>query len=377
MTHSRLFRYQKITFEVTSEDRNDLLWLAEFVGPQFSTVRHVEHDCAIILQCAPETFQELKDRGPRTDLEPQEGFAQDTKTELMPVYVSEGETLTVFDGNLGVFYARDRHAKSLTILHDGNNPWQARFAIMRVIRELAMTHMIRLGQPLLHASAFARGKTGFVMSGPKRAGKTSLLTHCLQHGEHKYISNDRAFADIGRSNVYVTGLPTILTLRESALVRYPALEDSIRKGGYQYTLRSAEAKRRILGPSEVDPYGRFNLSPRHYCDLMGVRSQARARLGAYLFPRVEADAKRIEVTQLDPSEVAPKIKAGLFRAEFPTQACDFFAMSDDNKIEGNGELEEAIHQLAKRVPAFQCLIGPDAYHDYDWLDGILKSIDAD
>ena len=373
MTHSKFFRYQAITLRVAVEDRRDLLWLEEFLGPQFRTLRQADPDCSVILKYGPETYQELLDRGPSKDLPPQDGFAQDTKTERFAIYAKAENVWTVFDEALGVFYVRDQAAKCVTIIHNGKDRWRARFSLMRVVRELAMTHMVGLGQPILHAAAFARGQDGFAISGSKKAGKTSLLIHILQRGDLKYVSNDRLFADVGRSGARICGLPTVVTLRESTLTHYPALEQTIREGGYSYMLTLAEARRKMLGPSEVDWAGRFNLTARQFCDLLGVRAQAGARLKALLFPRIDPNAKRIEVSQLNGGGALPKIQAGLFRAGFSTQVHDFFALAEPGKTGGDAKFEKTIQELAAKMPAFECRIGPDAYGDHDWLEEILET----
>ena len=80
----------------------------------------------------------------------------------------------------------------------------ARVALMRVVREYAMLYATQAGWLILHAAAVCVGGDAFVIAGPKRAGKTTLLLHALRNEQGAYVSNDRVALGAEPSGVTAT-----------------------------------------------------------------------------------------------------------------------------------------------------------------------------
>lgn len=153
---------------------------------------------------------------------------------------------------------------------------KARIALMKVVRELAMSVAIAAGRTILHGSAFAFADRGILIAGPKRAGKTTLLIHGLLAGG-ELVSNDRVVVWREPDRPLATEMPTVLRVRPATLDALPELRARLEPGRFDqlHTLAEIESGRALLRPRFGKPR---NLSAAQLCAVTGARARKAATL---------------------------------------------------------------------------------------------------
>src|SRR5262249_44554738 len=123
-----------------------------------------------------------------------DAFVFDTRVVTLPRW--RGAEMRLFDAKWQLFYDIDKPLLTVTITSAPGNR-RVRSALVDVVREVTTNHAQCQGDLLLHASAFAIGRQGVIVGGPKRAGKTTLLVHALSADSVEYVSNDRVLVPPG------------------------------------------------------------------------------------------------------------------------------------------------------------------------------------
>ena len=175
----------------------------------------------------------------------------------------------------------------------------------------AMNRAQRRGGLLLHAAAMAVGDRGIVITGPKGAGKTSLLIHALRARSARYVSNDRVVvpaADgraVGHRRADHRGAPTgharPVPVARRAHGRL-GLRVSPDAGG---SAGRRAARSRLRGKPD-------SLSPAQFCRLLDVRPLACSEIAAIVFPRITGEPGTFALRRLTEAEVVEKIPDMLF-----------------------------------------------------------------
>ena len=236
-----------------------LEWLEEFLGPAFERADGHEADWRVSLVEDRNRYRQAIDRGPADGT--LEAFAYDAKVVGLPRWRTEAGDTGLFDAVRGLYFEVAYASRAVTLLTEPGNV-DGRIALMRIVRELSMNRAQRRGGLLLHAAAMAVGDRGIVITGPKGAGKTSLLIHALRARSARYVSNDRVVVPAAESRPSATGVPTIVALRRGTLDLFPSL--------------AARAAAHRRPDSRPPPRGHARWGP-------GAR-RARARLGLRLPP---------------------------------------------------------------------------------------------
>jgi hypothetical protein len=341
-----------------------LMWLEEFLTPQFPVIRCPDPDRTIRFIVDSREHGQLLARGPLRLRGRVECFTLDTGILSAALWNAQDDSPVAFDEAAHVFYRRPRSAPRVVEAVAEADTGPARVALMRIVREFAMMYAARAGWLLVHGAAAQVGDGAVVIAGPKRAGKTTLLLHSLLHERGAYISNDRVAIRLEGTDAFVQGIPTIVSLRGGSTAWFPALETALAGGQYNYRLLLQEC--RVTAARA--PLGRpatWGLSPRQLCHLLAVDSRASERVSALLFPKIlgEPGATALEELPIDRAQAA--LRSALLRP-FPRDG--MFRIDGVPDADAHERVQALTARLVSGVPSFSCHLGADAYtEDSGWL----------
>lgn len=345
----------------------DLDWLEEFLAPQFVVRRAAQPDQRVRLIVDADQYAKVAALGPQPYGPLIDCFTLDRGIVTAPVWNVPGDGAVAFHEAAGVFYRRLSNVpRDVEVLaaHVGRG---VRVALMRIVREFAMQYAERAGWLIVHAAAVGLGDDAFVIIGPKQAGKTTLLAHMLLQGRGTFIANDRVALCSEGEAVLAAGIPTIVSMRLSSSAWFPALQARLAHAGYHHRFTLAESHA-LLTPCERTPGSNWSLSPRQFCDLVGVESKAAARVTALLFPSIAPTVGSVALEELASGEALARLSDSLFRR------CSSSGMFKVGGGEGDrGGVPTSPAQLLAQVPSFVCRLGPDAYQNgMGWLEWLCQ-----
>lgn len=360
MPETLTLRFEGLLVEVRSDGPDDQDWLAEFLLPAFSRVEagaraRVRRRVDLVVDA-----EGLAALTTRTMDAPADAvaFVLDSGPLRLPAARS-GAGLELLDEALAVGYVR-RPDGSVTILEAGDSPARARsarVALMRIVREWGQEYSLRSGCLVFHAAAVEHQGRAILVSGPKRAGKTSLVAALLTRIPGlRLLANDR----VGVSGVGVDprcwGLPSIVSVRPGTLDYLPELVPRLAVSTTGYARRSGEP-----GPARTLSEGRIGLSPGQWAEVLGVELTAAAKPVAILFPRAEAGRARTAVRRLEPAENAGRVVAALFAAGSIGAASELCALPEVGTHPAIAAHQAAAGEFLQTLAGFEVLLGADAY----------------
>ncbi len=360
MSGAEIFlRHGTCTIGVRCLDGEDASWLRENLRPAFVEERDPPVDVMVECTVAPHLFEECGVLDPKAaspvgseflaSAERLPGVAMDGWVAAFPRL--PGPSGAVLDTDLGFIYRVSAGTGRVSVA--ARRPVTTiRIALLRLIRELAGGRFPERGAMAFHASALAFGETGVLICGPKRAGKTSVLTHLLGSDDCRYIANDRSLlARVSDGSWKLSGIPTVVSVRADLperlglsgakrAARWLARETLARSG--------TEARRDRTGAS-------LSLSPAQYLSLLEREACAEAPLGLVLFPRIDPTCDGIRVERLSEAEV----RRGLEDAGMPPRPTMF--NPELNPVEIADAAERTCAELAGALPGYGLTLGHDAY----------------
>ena len=348
-----------------------LQWLEEFLGPPFErTDCHDEADWRVRLVEDRERYRHALSRGPADGT--LEAFAFDAKVVGLPRWHTEAAETSLFDASRGLLFEVTYPSRAVTLLTEPGNA-DGRIALMRILRELGINRAQRRGGLLLHAAAMAVGDRGIVITGPKGAGKTSLLIHALRARSARYVSNDRVVVTGAAGRPSATGVPTIVALRRGTLDLFPSLAARAAASGYAYRLTQGEAL--AAGSRSADPGGKpDSLSPAQLCRLLDVPSLACSQIAAIVFPRVTGEPGTFALRRLTEAEVVEEIPDMLFGVRGGRYTSSLFVDPADPPPPDLDALTERCRNLASRLPCVECRLGLEAFDAPAAADDLIAAI---
>jgi hypothetical protein len=357
---ARGFRYNGLVCQVSVPDAADLVWLEEFLIPAFEPLRAERGNCTVTLTTDTRRYAETCEAGGPGG-ETVGCFTLDAGLVRLPLWGASPSGLAMRDPLLRVFYVLDLVHRDVEVLSMPANR-AARTALMRVVREFAMTHSWKTGGLVLHAASVAVDEQAVILAGPRNAGKTSLLTYLLGYGAASFIANDRTVVLAAAPWPTVRGMPTIVNLRPSMLGLFPELGALVRRTGYHHSLSVAETldggRARPLPSAEG-----AGLTPGQYCHAVGVGARSHAVARALVFPRVTGEVGGIRLAPLTPDVAASRLAGALVAGGQPEQMSAVFDVAPDRPRPSRAEVERACLALAATVRSFECLLGLDAYRE--------------
>jgi hypothetical protein len=370
--HCRHFRYRDLTVSVSTADPTQLSWLEEFLCPQFAIVCGGSPNCHVAVVMDTRQYIDTFRRGPRPDGRQINSFALDTGLIRLPMWQALDDAQAIFDPDFKLFYMVNPDRSQVRILAP-NGSRSVRTALMRVVREFAMTSSVRAGALIIHGAAFAVGDRGVMIAGPKKAGKTTLLMHVLQHVGAHFVSNDRVVAAWEDGHPTLYGMPTIVTVRQQGAWRLRFLHERLLASSYHERYSLAETGQRIGRVGRPDRHGRWSMSPAQFCDLLQVRPIAQVPAYALVFPRVTGRPGTIELTQLSADEAAVQLAGTLFRAHAPLKTAEMLTSADDTP-RGRASFDDVCRQLVSGVRSFTCALGREAYQSRDSAEALVEQM---
>jgi len=346
-----------------------LEWLEEFLGPAFERADCHEADWRVSLVEDRERYRQALGRGPAGGT--LEAFAFDAKVVGLPRWRTEAAETSLFDAARGLLFEVAYASRAVTLLTEPGNA-DGRIALMRILRELGINRAQRRGGLLLHAAAMAVGDRGIVITGPKGAGKTSLLIHALRARSARYVSNDRVVVPAA-GRPLATGVPTIVALRRGTLDLFPSLAARAAASGYACRLTLGEAL--ATGSRPTDPRGKpDSLSPAQLCRLLDVASLACSEIAAIVFPRITGEAGTFALRRLTEAEVVEEIPDMLFGVRGGRHTSSVFADPADPPPPELGALTERCRDIASRLPCVECRLGLEAFDAPAAADDLIAAI---
>jgi hypothetical protein len=373
MSLSRCFSYNGLTVRVLAGDAAHLAWLEEFLEPSFRPVQDGEARCTVALVTDDRSYDETLRLGPRGDGMRIDCFVLDSGVVSLPLWTSRADERVIFDERFKAFYCLERDRPAVRILSPCGN-LDVRFALMRVVREFAMSASQTLDEFVIHAAAFSVMNEGIIIAGPKRAGKTTFLVHCLQASGARFISNDRVVVSLASTEPVLRGMPTLVSVRDGTLDLLPELQQPLLAARYDY--RVALEERKAQGAPEAwsrrgDP---FDLTPSQFCAVLGVRMSGHAPVRALLFPRISEESDGLRIRHLPARAALERLSTSLFGIRSPQPNSQAFFLSTDGPGGDPAGRERLCSALTARVPCFECELGRWAYREDTAVKNFLRHV---
>jgi Ser/Thr protein kinase RdoA (MazF antagonist) len=315
-------RFLGTRIEVISEDTGLLAWLEEFLAPHFAVGfdPHENREAWSVEMRANEVdYCELEATCTQQERASIGVFLRDEDWEYARDCGERGEERLFFRDTQEIVYGVDARIQRIRVYSRKANP-TSRLAAMKVVRELGMRELWHDGKLMLHAGAFASGRNGCLIVGPKGAGKTTLLTYLLQSEGVSYVTNDRAALVETKSGFLIHGIPTIVSVRSGTTSLFPILREGQKRRRYRHLQTRDEA----LVPDVSSPIPRKmlkkpDLSPAQYTTHLQCITTTEARLAAVIVPNVRTSCDGLEpsgfhITPLDPRSARMEIERALFGA---------------------------------------------------------------
>ncbi len=347
--------YEGITVRARLERAADAQWLEEFLLPWFDLSDDIP-DVAVLVSRDPVYYAQLLACGPagsRVD-----AFMMDTRVIDLPVW-NVPASMALYDKKHGIFYLLRDGCIKLVCNDSGNT---MRMSLMRVLRELAMGAAQLRGGRFLHASGFVADGRAAIISGPRKAGKTSLLSYMLSHSDAAFLCNDRLLLTVQDQAVRLRGMPTIVSIREGTLELFPGMRDSIERNRFTTRSTMAETRQPDAPPCGPPKEGRFGLSPRQYCALTGSEPAQSANAALLLLPRQTGRPGGLELRLLDPAETRRRLAHCLFEHIGPDRLSAAFTHTLNGAQAVQVRDDDALcAALAARLRCYECVLGTDTY----------------
>lgn len=364
-------RYQQLTVEVRASPSH-LEWLTEFVCPHFELISSTSPDRRVALRAHREEYDALWDAGPSKEGLRVGCFAFDNRLLELPEWTALADDRVIFDDKFECFYCIAADGGAVTILQREDH-FHGRIPLMRVVREWAMHGAMRSGCLVLHASAVAIDDQAIVITGPKRAGKTTLLIHALALPETAYLSNDRVIVSFGETDLLAVGMPTILTIRSSTLSFLPQLSDRLRSSRFHHhrTLGESErAAQRILPWND----GRYGLTPAQFCKLVDTSAKRAGHLQALFVPTITERPGGIHLVPISPPKAHKLLTDSMFGFGAWSELPDVFLSPTHPSGQPASDPREICSRLVERVPTFECRLGLQAFDEPAALGQLITEV---
>ena len=354
---ARGFQYLHLDIRVESP-ADHLAWLEEFLSPHFEGRPADSFAVTVRVQEETHAYESALLRGPLSDHADLDCFVNDSHVVKLPRWRSDEDATSVFQESLRVLYRVQAGGRSISLLSREGN-LGVRTALMRVVRELAMSHSRQTGGVFLHGAALSLGPGGLMIVGPKYAGKTTLLSYLLRETGGRYVSNDRLLVPHGDPRT-VRGMPTIITLRRATLERLTVLHRAIVDRGYHYHRTFTEVAR---GDPLPAPWadGSLGLSPAQFCAALGVGSQATCTPSLLLFPRVTSGAGAGKLRAVPRERAAERLRQCLLAGTWPNASSELFAVPLGPSSGSGDDVKDICRELVGGMLCLECELGEASY----------------
>jgi len=344
-----------------------LHWLREFLAPSFSEVRTGDPDYVVRLTDDDEEYDAEFARSEESETEVS-CFQRDSGYARLPLRTEPGGRRVLYEQRQGVIYRTSGTGARVEVLTRSGDMRQ-RKAMLQVTRELAMARCWRPGRMIVHGAAFAREGRGILIAGPKQAGKTTLLVHCLRASSTEILTNDRALLAADSSQVTLRGIPTFVSIRPGTRTLFPHLSETLRQRGYHPQLALGEEPDRPQAPrpEDQDVY----LTPAQFAEALARENRSTAPLAAVLYPR-KTQGHRIRMRSLDAREASERLLRNLFGSKTRGQPAQGFTHGAPRLDET--ALETLCSKMVRHVPSFECPVGAGALESTETAEELAQEV---
>ena len=158
-------------------------------------------------------------------------------------------------------------------------------------------------------------------------------------------------------------MPTIVSVREPTLKFFPGLANHFAQVRFQCALTISEC----LAAERIDQLSVWNieslptLSGAQLCRLLGTTAVASAPLTKVLFPKVQLQARGVELIRLTPDKAAEQLAENILAPCHPMRWPSAFQRFAANVPPAWQHLPDHCRRLANDVACYRCVLGSDAY----------------
>ena len=369
------FNYAGLVIAVSADSDADLLWLHDFLGPSYRRVpagadrpaRQVGLHADPAWADGQRGWAQQQANGQRRSVLAH--VLDGTDLHLPCLHQADG-TLLAWDDLFECLYRQELDGVTNLLQAQGPpRPQRPRIALMRAVREFALHHEVRRGALALHASGLVRDGNAVLFAGPRRAGKTTLLSACLSLVPSlRLLANDRVMVNPGANGWCCRGMATIVSVRAGDEGLLPGLRQQLHAQSLGPEAGPGEPMAR-----EFPATGQLLLSPSQYCNGLGVGMAAESRLQAIVLPRIDTTFNGLQTRQIAPDAATAPLANALFGAAHPGSRSQLFDTPESGPFPGPTERLALVRRLAREVPCHELLLGPDAYRP-DSLSHLLDSV---
>ena len=349
------FRYLDLTIKVGSCNKNDIIWLKEFLCPYLKPTDSSFCDCEIHLILDDKYFNSLLQKSPQSKIKIS-GFILDKKIVKLITWESSKNCQILFDDEFNVFYLVSHEKKQVTVLAHHTKSIGFRTALMRVITEYAMNYSRTHGGFFIHSSAFAYNGKGIMIAGPENCGKTSLLIYFLQNLPSRFISNDRVLVFFDEASPVIYGMPTVITVSEDSLQMFPLLKINLLRYNFHHRYTIDEILERKCRPYTLEQ-GEYTFSARQFSHLLETRSSSDSQLSAILFPHISKQSGSMSLESLPSAAVLERLEEARFAKRLTEWQSFFYLNPNHDSSPGVSGYEEFAYKVANQIPCFDCYLG--------------------
>lgn len=351
-------RYMRWSTVVTSDRGADLKWLRGFLEPGFETsaggTAAYPHSAGRFALREDRVAFEASKATALVSARQEAAFLQDSGLVRLPVGELPDGSVVAYERMFDVAYRIDPCGDVELLVTPGHRPGRhARGALMRAVRERAMDHVLRSGDTILHAAGVVCRGRAILFAGPKRAGKTSLLSALLGRcRELSFLANDRVVLVADEAGPRARALPSIVSIRPESLEFVPGLAERLSGVAEDYCGRPIDGSVR----QGVPP-----LSPRQYVEALGSTAAGIAPLHGLVFPRIDSRVAGFTCREMSADEVIERHAESTFGHACLGHRTRLFAAPASGEFPAAGILAERTCSLVRRVRCHEVCLGRDAY----------------
>lgn len=370
---STCLAYDGLRFAVSSPVADHVAWLEQFVAPHFTNAEPGDRPIRVSLTVDPDAA--ARHAGLLEGAAPRPAFMYDSRVMSLPCVEDERAVLLVHEPRYGAFYevSADRRDVAIVIAEDSI---AIRTPLNRVVREYAMNAAHAAGDFFLHASCFTVGGRTIVVTGPRAAGKTTLVVFACLHGGAAYVSNDRVRVGRHEGGYRLSGMPVIINIREGTTAYFPSIRDGILRDELHHRLLPHERPSDVTPPQQIGDDGAYELSTAQFCGLLGTRAAAGAADPVVVIPHITHRPGMFSLERLEADEAFALLQQSLFGAEYWATSTPVFNLSSEAPPDTSRVLEKC-RRFAEQVPVLSCELGTELYaqptNAAEWLSAILDA----
>lgn len=193
---------------------------------------------------------------------------------------------------------------------------ETRPPVLRVVRELALAQTLASGQRvLLHASGLEAGGRVVLFTGPKEAGKTTLVARLASTTGAGFLSNDCALMTpiAARSGGWdVRTVPLTVSVRADTVRRLPQLFARVPAIRRPSRLTETEAEAAVSEHGTMTEPARLRLSPIQFARALDVPLSVGGELAALAFVTIDPKLTGFRIAPLAAADARQPVRTAVY-----------------------------------------------------------------